>query len=78
MKDREIVRKDMEELYLGNLGTVEFDLELPESGKHGSRISWHSDNLNFMDHSGRVSSPAYGRGNREVTMTCLLYTSRCV
>ena len=39
MKDREIVRKDMEELYLGNLGTVEFDLELPESGKHGSRIS---------------------------------------
>lgn len=74
MRDREIVRKDMEELYLGNLGTVEFDLELPESGKHGSRISWHSDNLNFMDHSGRVSRPAYGRGNREVTMTaCFRY-----
>lgn len=47
MRDREIVRKDMEELYLGNLGTVEFDLELPESGKHGSRISWHSDKSEF-------------------------------
>lgn len=74
MTDREVVRKDMEELYLGNLGTVEFDLELPEAGKHGSQISWHSDNLNFMDHAGRVSRPAYGRGNREVTMTaCFRY-----
>lgn len=74
MEDREVVRKDMEELYLGNLGTVEFDLELPEAGKHGSQISWHSGNLNFMDHSGRVSRPAYGRGNREVTMTaCFRY-----
>ena len=41
----------MEGLYLGNLGTVEFDLELPENGIHGSKISWHSDNLNVMDHS---------------------------
>lgn len=74
MTDREIVKKDMEELYLGNLGTVEFDLELPDTGKHGSQISWHSDNLNFMDHAGRVSRPAYGRGNREVTMTaCFRY-----
>ena len=33
MRDREIVRKDMEELYLGNLGTVEFDLEHPERSR---------------------------------------------
>lgn len=74
MTDREIVRQDMEGLYLGNLGTVEFDLELPENGIHGSKISWHSDNLNLMDHSGHIFRPSYGRGNREVTLTaCFRY-----
>ncbi len=69
MTDREAVKKDIEELYLGNLGTVEFDLKLPERGKNGSHISWQSGNLNFMSNDGRVSRPSYGRGNREVAMT---------
>ena len=68
MTDREIVKQDIQELYLGNLGTVEFDLNLPAYGKNGSRITWHSDNLHFMDHTGKVHRPAYGRGNREVTL----------
>lgn len=69
MTDQQIVKKDIEELYLGNLGTVEFDLELPEVGKNGSKIEWHSGNLYFMDHTGKVSRPSYGRGNREVELT---------
>lgn len=71
MTDREIVQKDIKELYLGNLGTVEFDLSLPQRGKYGSEITWQSDNLNFMNHEGRVSRPAYGRGNREVHLTAV-------
>ena len=38
MEAREIIRKDMEALYLGNLNTVEFNLNLPKKGKYGSEI----------------------------------------
>lgn len=69
MTEQQIVKKDIEELYLGNLGTVEFDLDLPATGKNGSRIEWHSGNLYFLDHTGKVSQPSYGRGNREVELT---------
>ena len=69
MTDRETVQKDIEALYLGNLGTVEFDLRLPVRGKNGSRITWQSDNPALMDPLGRVTRPAYGRGNRTVTLT---------
>jgi len=67
--DKELVQKDIDALYLGNLGTVEFDLRLPGQGKNGSQITWQSDNPAFMDHLGRVKRPAYGRGNRTVTLT---------
>lgn len=67
--DRETVQKDIGSLYLGNLETVAFDLRLPGRGKNGSRISWRSDNPAFLDHLGRVTRPAYGRGNQTVTLT---------
>lgn len=69
MTDREIVLSDIETLYLGNLGTVEFDLDLPRTGKLGSQISWESDAPHFLDAEGHVTRPAYGRGNRIVTLT---------
>lgn len=77
MTDRQIVEKDIEALYLGNLGTVEFDLDLPTQGKNGSTIQWHSDNLNFMSHEGKVSRPSYGRGNREVILTATFCYGEC-
>lgn len=49
MTDREIVLSDIETPYLGNLGTVEFDLDLPCTGKLGSQISWESDAPHFLD-----------------------------
>ena len=74
MTDQEIVRRDIEALYLGNLGTVEFDLRLPGRGKNGSQITWESDNPSLVDHLGRVTRPAYGRGNRTATLTaCFAY-----
>lgn len=69
MTDQETVQKDIESLYLGNLETVEFDLHLPSKGKNGSKISWQSDDPALVDHLGRVTRPAYGRGNRTATLT---------
>lgn len=69
MTDEELIDKDIEALYLGNLGTVEFDLDLPAKGKLGSDISWESDMPHFLAADGTVSRPAYGRGNRTVTLT---------
>ncbi len=77
MTDRERVRQDIEALYLGNLGTVEFDLELPRRGKNGSAIRWHSDNPAFLDDGGHVTRPAFGRGNREVTLTAQFTCGDC-
>lgn len=77
MTDKELVKKDIKALYLGNLGTVEFDLRLPNRGKNGSRITWESDNPAFMDHLGRVTRPAYGRGNRTVTLTARFAYGSC-
>lgn len=77
MTDRQIIEKDIEALYLGNLGTVEFDLDLPAQGKNGSTIQWRSDNLNFMSDDGKVSRPSYGRGNREVTLTATFRYGEC-
>lgn len=37
MEAREIIRKDMEALYLGNLNTVEFNLNLPKKGNTDPR-----------------------------------------
>lgn len=77
MTDQEIVRADIKELYLGNLGTVETDLELPRKGKHGSEITWRSEGLPFIGHDGRVARPAYGRGNREVTLVARFAYGGC-
>lgn len=67
--NRQIVKRDIEALYLGNLKTVEFDLQLPAKGVYGSDICWESGETRFLTNTGRVSRPLYGMGNREVTLT---------
>ena len=66
--DREIVERDRDFLYLGNLNTVEFDLTLPERGRYGSKISWKSGHDRFLSDEGRVSRPEYGMGDRTVPL----------
>lgn len=60
MEAKEIIKKDMEALYLGNLNTVEFNLNLPKKGKYGSEIIWKSGHERFLDSEGNVKRPPYG------------------
>lgn len=69
MSDREIVEKDIEALYLGNLNTVEFDLDLPSKGKYGSIITWESKDERFITPEGKVTRPSYGKGDRVILLT---------
>lgn len=68
MEAREIIKKDIETLYLGNLNTVEFDLNLPKKGKYGSDISWKSGHERFLDGEGKVNRPPYGTGDRTISL----------
>lgn len=65
----EIVQRDKESLYIGNLNTVEFDLSLPAKGIYGSDIAWKSGHPVFLTDDGKVSRPAYGMGTRVITLT---------
>lgn len=67
-KTQEIVCKDADDIYLGNLNRVEFDLDLPLKGKLGSDISWQSEGLVFLSHDGKVTRPTHGRGDRIVPL----------
>ncbi|MBW3087979.1 glycoside hydrolase family 127 protein [Bifidobacterium sp. 82T24] len=62
-------QSDAEAISLGNLATVEFDLDLPTTGRRGSRITWRSSDDRWLDDAGRVRRPVFGRGNRKVTLT---------
>ncbi|MGX8850497.1 beta-L-arabinofuranosidase domain-containing protein [Amedibacillus sp. YH-ame10] len=63
------IEKDIETLYLGNLKTVEFNLDLPTEGKHGSTITWKSSDERYITDGGIVHQLAYGKGNRDLTLT---------
>ncbi|MGN0403765.1 MAG: beta-L-arabinofuranosidase domain-containing protein [Bariatricus sp.] len=68
LKPEEIVKLDVESLYIGNLNTVDEDLNLPLSGKYGSVLSWSTDEERFIRADGRVNRPLYGMGNRKVKL----------
>ncbi|MBO0993183.1 beta-L-arabinofuranosidase domain-containing protein [Bacillus sp. SD088] len=69
LKDEAIAKQDVADIYLGNLGTVDTDLQLPKVGKRESRFNWKSSEILFINHKGEVTRPTYGVGNREVTLT---------
>lgn len=64
----EIVQKDKDTLYIGNLNTVEFDLTLPAKGRYGSDITWVSGHERFLSADGKVTRPPYGMGDRLVSL----------
>ena len=66
--DHEIIEKDMDSLYIGNLNTVEYDLVLPERGMYGSKIIWKSGHDRFLSDDGKVTRPAYGMGDRTIPL----------
>ena len=66
--DLQRIKKDIEELYLGNLKTVEFDLDLPKEGENGSTIEWISEHERFLSPEGKVTRPKRGVGDRKVLL----------
>ena len=67
-KESEIIQKDIDALYLGNLKTVEFDLKLPVRGQYGSEIEWRSEHERFLSPTGKVTRPMHGVGDRKVLL----------
>lgn len=63
------LKADIDDIYLGNLGTVEADLELPATGKRGSAFAWVSGERLFLADDGRVTRPTFGVGDRDVPLT---------
>ena len=68
MKASEIIEKDLEEIYIGNLNTVDVDLKLPKKGRNGSTFTWESKEILFISHEGKVTRPTHGVGNRKVVL----------
>lgn len=64
-----IIQQDMDTLYLGNLNTVEFDLDLPKKGMYGSAITWKSGHDVYLTNDGKIRRPPYGMGDRVVLLT---------
>lgn len=64
----DIITADIDDIYLGNLGTVDADLSLPETGKRGTRFIWTSDEHLFLTDDGKVTRPTFGVGDRDITL----------
>ena len=60
--------QDADAIYLGNLNTVEFDLELPAVGNLGSKITWKTSDPRFLSETGQVKRPTFGLGDRDVVL----------
>lgn len=73
MKVSEKIQKDLEGIYIGNLGTVDNDLVLPLEGKMGSKFVWETSADHFITTEGVVHRPLHGMGHRNVTLTVKAY-----
>lgn len=71
-------QSDADAITLGNLATVEFDLDLPATGRNGSRIVWRSSDDRWLDGLGHVHRPTFGRGNRKVTLTATVTNGNAI
>ena len=64
-----LLDEDIDRIYLGNLKTVEADVEIPVKGANGTVYSWESSKPYLFSPEGKVNRPHFGAGNREVTLT---------
>lgn len=70
ISDAESVRKDLEELALGNLENVYQDIGLPYKTQEGSVITWKSSESAFLTDQGKVLQLApTGSGKKTVILT---------
>ena len=64
-----LLNEDIERIYLGNLSTVEADIELPLIGQNGTVFKWESSDERRLSSAGKVYRPPFTGGNRKVTLT---------
>lgn len=64
-----LIDSDIENIYLGNMSTVETNISLPIRGKNGTIFTWQSSHDYLLSNEGKVSRPHFGAGNRQVTLT---------
>ena len=48
MNAAEIIKKDLDAIYIGNLSTVDDNLTLPENGKYGAQFTWETGEERFL------------------------------
>lgn len=65
----EIIRMELEAIYIGNLNTVDSNLTLPTQGKYGAKFEWKTGEARFIDSDGTVHRPLHGMGDRRVVLT---------
>lgn len=68
VKNKVVLESCLEEIYLGNLGTVETDLILPAKTKDGISINWQSSRPSILEHNGKVHRPESKDGNQTVVL----------
>ncbi len=70
--DDAVVALDKAALDPGDLSALTANIHLPERGKTGAYIRWQTSNENIISRSGKVTRPAPGSGNAEITLTAIL------
>ena len=66
-----LLNEDIENIYLGNLKTVDADIEMPQKGENGTVFFWRSNKPKLLSPEGKVCRPHFGTGNREVILTLI-------
>lgn len=53
----------------GSKDEITTDLSFPKTGTHGTTITWESQNQDIITNEGKVTRPAYEKGNQTVTIS---------
>lgn len=69
MAESKKLAEDLENIYLGNLYTVEANLSLPDKGENGTEFTWVSEHDHIINRFGHVTRPRNGTGDRTVRLT---------
>ena len=77
MEKEQIIEKDLDAIYIGNLNTVDENLKLPLEGKYGSTFTWDTGESRFIEKDGTVHRPLHGMGNRKVILTVKALYGEC-
>lgn len=72
ISDEDRVARDKKSLSLGDTSAVTDDMVLPGKGETGSDITWKSSNPDVISEDGKVTRPAAGEGDAEVTLTATI------